>query len=124
VLAPAGSAAGGARPKALIAMAAEVGGPVVAGEGTIPPGYDQYCSLRGSSDFDGEDRRLRRNSAAPQGVAGHLTFDATRDATAAAAHTAFLEDFSEYRVDAGGESLRGERLAARPVCDARRALHG
>lgn len=93
-------------------------------EKVVGQGYAQYCSLRGSSDFDGEDRRLRRNSAAPQGVAGHLTFDAARGATAATAHTAFLEDLSEYRVNAGGESLRGERLAARPVCDARRALHG
>ncbi len=42
VLAPAGSPAGGARPKALIAIAAGAGGQVVAGEGTIPPGYDAW----------------------------------------------------------------------------------
>jgi serine/threonine-protein kinase HipA len=42
VLAPAGSPAGGARPKALIALATDVGGPVVAGEGAIPPGYDAW----------------------------------------------------------------------------------
>ncbi len=42
VLAPAGSPAGGARPKALIAMAADGRGLVVAGDGTIPPGYDAW----------------------------------------------------------------------------------
>jgi serine/threonine-protein kinase HipA len=42
VLAPAGSPAGGARPKALIAIAPGTGGGVVAGEGAIPPGSEAW----------------------------------------------------------------------------------
>jgi serine/threonine-protein kinase HipA len=42
VLAPVGSPAGGARSKALIAIPTRSGDPILAGDGTLPPGYEAW----------------------------------------------------------------------------------